>query len=111
MIKFISRRVAVVLVAALLASPTPQALAATETPKPGATTAGNYLAGRHAQAVREMASAIAFYAAVLAREPDNPDLLRRAFVIYLAEGRIADALALAPRLPKEDAARIGFNVV
>ena len=108
MIKFISRRVAVVLVAALLASPAPQALAATEAPRPGATTAGNYLAGRHAQAVREMASAIAFYAAVLAREPDNPDLLRRAFVIYLAEGRIADALALAPRLPKEDAARIGY---
>ncbi|MSO84819.1 MAG: tetratricopeptide repeat protein [Rhodospirillales bacterium] len=83
-------------------------LAATETPKPGATTAGNYLAGRHAQAVRDMASAIAFYAAVLAREPDNPDLLRRAFVIYLAEGRIADALALAPRIPKDDSARIGY---
>ena len=82
--------------------------AATEAPKPGVSTAGNYLAGRHAQVVREMASAIAFYAVVLAREPDNPDLLRRAFVIYLAEGRIAEALALAPRIPKEDAARNGY---
>jgi tetratricopeptide (TPR) repeat protein len=77
-----------------------------EASKPGATTTGNYLAGRHAQAVREMGNAIAFYSAVLAREPDNPDLLRRAFVLYLGEGKIADALKLAGRMSKEDSARL-----
>lgn len=82
--------------------------AATEAPKPGVSTAGNYLAGRHAQVVREMDSAIAFYSAVLAREPNNPDLLRRAFVLFLAEGRIADVLALAPRLAADEAARMGY---
>jgi len=79
-----------------------------EASKPGATTTGNYLAGRHAQAVREMGSAIAFYSAVLAREPDNPDLLRRAFVLYLGEGKIADALKLAGRMSKEDSARLVY---
>jgi tetratricopeptide (TPR) repeat protein len=79
-----------------------------EAPKPGATTSGNYLAGRHAQAVREMGSAIAFYSAVLAREPDNPDLLRRAFVLHLGEGKIADALKLAGRMKKEDVARLVY---
>ena len=82
--------------------------AATETPKPGASTVGNYLAGRHAQVVREIESALAFYSAVLAREPENPDLIRRAFVLQLGEGRIADALALAQRLPQDDAKRLGY---
>ncbi len=82
--------------------------AATEAPKPGVSNFGNYLAGRHAQAVREMDAAIAFYAAVLAREPNNPDLLRRAFVLLLAEGRVADALGLAGRMDAGDAARLGF---
>jgi tetratricopeptide (TPR) repeat protein len=77
-------------------------------PRPGASILGNYLAGRHAQAVREMSSAIAYYGAVLAREPDNPDLLRRAFVLYLGEGKIADALALAQRMSKEDATRLAY---
>ena len=82
--------------------------AASEAPKPGASSFGNYLAGRHAQAVREMGAAIAFYSAVLAREPNNPDLLRRGFILHLAEGRVADALGLAGRMDAKDAARLGF---
>lgn len=82
--------------------------AATEAPKPGASSFGNYLAGRHAQATRDMDAAIAFYGAVLAREPDNPDLLRRGFILMLAEGRVDDALAMARRLKAPDAARLGF---
>lgn len=82
--------------------------AATETPKPGASSFGNYLAGRHAQATRDMNAAIAFHGAVLAREPENPDLLRRGFILMLAEGRVDDALTLARRLKTEDAARLGF---
>jgi tetratricopeptide (TPR) repeat protein len=79
-----------------------------QAPRPGASTAGNYLAGRHAQATRDMDPALAYLGAVLAREPDNPDLLRRAFVLYLGEGKVADALALAKRMRPEDAARLAY---
>ena len=86
----------------------PAAGATADAPKPGVSSFGNYLAGRHAQAVREMGAAAAFYSAVLAREPNNPDILRRAFILHLGEGRIADALVLAGRMDAHDAARLGF---
>ena len=103
------RPAAVLFASALFALATPCAgRAATEAPKPGLSTSGNYLAGRHAQVVRDMGNAIAYYGAVLSREPENPDLLRRAFVIYLGEGRIADALAAAGRMTKDEAARLAY---
>ena len=110
MIALVPRRfLAALLACAPLALASPNlSRAATEAPKPGASTSGNYLAGRHAQVVREIESALAFYSAVLAREPENPDLIRRAFVLQLGEGRIPEALALAQRLPKDDATRTGY---
>ena len=94
--------------AAFALAPFAPAFAATEVAKPGFSTAGNYLAGRHAQAVREIESALAFYSAVLASEPQNPDLIRRAFVLQLGEGRFADALALAGRMAPDEAKRVGY---
>ena len=62
------------------------------------STFGSYLAARQAQAMRDSASAADFYAQALAAEPNNGELLRRAFTAMVAEGRIEDAAALAERL-------------
>lgn len=67
-------------------------------PTPGATFTGNYLAGRHAQAQRDMSAAAEFLYAALQDAPDNPALLRRTFLLMTAEGRLKEALALAPRV-------------
>jgi tetratricopeptide (TPR) repeat protein len=68
--------------------------------KPSASLLGNYLAGRHAQVERDMEAAVEFLKAALAKDPDNPDLVKRAFVLFLAEGRMKEALDLARRAAK-----------
>ena len=66
--------------------------------RPGPSTMGNYLAGRHAQAQRQIPTALKFLSAILKQDPDNESLLRRAFILTALEGRIADAADLARRL-------------
>ncbi|HEX9703169.1 MAG TPA: tetratricopeptide repeat protein [Rhodospirillales bacterium] len=65
---------------------------------PGKTLTGNYLAGRHAQSLRDLGAAADFLGAALKLAPDAPDLLRRTFVLMTAEGRMKDAVVLARRL-------------
>jgi len=65
---------------------------------PGKSMTGNYLAGRHAQAQRDLGAAADFLGAALKQAPDAPDLLRRTFVLMTAEGRMRDAQELAKRL-------------
>jgi Flp pilus assembly protein TadD len=62
------------------------------------STYGSYLAARQAQAVRDTASAADFYTQALAQNPDDPELLRRAFTLLATEGRIEEAAALAEKL-------------
>ena len=76
--------------------PGPNAAAKAEA---GLTLSGNYLAGRQAQAGRDMEGAVLFLKAALALDPDNPDLIRRAMLVLLMEGRIPEALPLAKRIP------------
>ncbi|MEE8393699.1 MAG: tetratricopeptide repeat protein [Rhodospirillales bacterium] len=64
----------------------------------GATMAGNYLAGRHAQTTRDMAAATNFYDAALKVSPSIPGLLRRTFVLMVVEGRIEEAAPLARKI-------------
>ena len=71
--------------------PTPQELSKT-------TSAGNYLAGRQANVLRDAASASAYYLAALRSDPKNPELLELAFYSVLAEGDIDEATKLADRL-------------
>lgn len=52
---------------------------------------GNYLAARHAGAVRDTASAADYYASALARDPDNEVILDRAFLLQLADGQVEEA--------------------
>ena len=65
---------------------------------PGESLFGNYLAGRHAQAMREMSTAADFVMAALEDDPGNSDLLRRGFLLMVLDGRMEEALALAGRV-------------
>ncbi|WP_371926846.1 tetratricopeptide repeat protein [Bradyrhizobium sp. WD16] len=62
------------------------------------TTAGSYLAARHASVERDAASAAAFYRSALRADPKNNELLDRAFISSLAEGDIDEAVKLADRI-------------
>ncbi|HEU0072250.1 MAG TPA: tetratricopeptide repeat protein [Alphaproteobacteria bacterium] len=59
---------------------------------------GSYLAARQAQAMSDSANAADFYLQSLAEDPNDPELLRRAFTALTAEGRIEEAAALAEKL-------------
>ncbi len=74
-----------------------------EIPDLGLSTFGNYLAGRHAQFAANPAFAIEYYKSALKKSPDNIDLLRRLAALYISEGKIKPATALAHRLTKMSA--------
>jgi tetratricopeptide (TPR) repeat protein len=62
------------------------------------TTAGSYLAARHASVERDATNAAAFYRSALRSDPKNNELLDRAFISSLAEGDIDEAVKLADRI-------------
>ncbi len=62
------------------------------------TTAGSYLAARHASVERDATSAAAFYRSALRTDPKNNELLDRAFISSLADGDIDEAVKLAERI-------------
>jgi tetratricopeptide (TPR) repeat protein len=64
----------------------------------GLTTAGSYLAARHANIERDANSAAAFYRSALRTDSKNNELLDRAFSSSLADGDIDEAVKLADRL-------------
>jgi tetratricopeptide (TPR) repeat protein len=63
---------------------------------------GAYLAARHAGIERDAAAAAAFYRAALRADPDNKELLDRAFLSLLAGGEVEEAMRLAERIVKSD---------
>ncbi len=66
---------------------------------------GNYLAAGHAQEVHDYADAAKFVEQALASDPDNFELVRRAFVLRISEGRVEDAVQLARRIVELDGNR------
>ncbi len=64
----------------------------------GTSVSGKFLAGRHAEILRDVPRAADYMNEVLVAAPDNQDILRRTFLLQLSDGRIAGALALAERL-------------
>ena len=70
--------------------------------KVGDSTAGNYLAGRLAQKNRDYGNASKFLNHALLSDPENRDLLRRAFLASLAKGRFGQAGDLARRIVDQD---------
>ena len=59
---------------------------------------GSYLAGRHADKMRELGLAADLFTLTLAFDPDNPDLLRRTYYLSASEGRMDAAVGFARRL-------------
>ncbi|MEK9944519.1 MAG: tetratricopeptide repeat protein [Alphaproteobacteria bacterium] len=56
---------------------------------------GSYLAGLYARATGDSRSAADFYAKAIADDPGNTDILRKAFRLTLAAGRVDEAVGLA----------------
>ena len=55
---------------------------------PNTSASGSYLAARHAGQQRDAASAAAYYRAALKRDPNNGELLDRAFLSFLVDGDV-----------------------
>lgn len=69
---------------------------------------GNYLAGRFAYASHDIGSAAEYMRRALDNDPGDRTLLQRTVTLLVADGRVQDAVALAPRLIEADpSARIG----
>ncbi|TBW34400.1 tetratricopeptide repeat protein [Siculibacillus lacustris] len=64
--------------------------------------AGSYLAGRYANATRDIAAAADFFETATAIDPSNPVLVERTFQLLVADGRFKEAVALAERLARTD---------
>ena len=68
----------------------------------GATASGSYLAARHAGQQRDAAAAAAYYRSALKRDPNNGELLDRAFLSLLVDGDIDEAVKFAERVAQAD---------
>ena len=69
----------------------------------GATSAsGSYLAARHAGQQRDAAAAAAYYRAALKRDPNNSELLDRAFLSFLVDGDVDEAVKFGERVVQAD---------
>lgn len=75
----------------------PPAAASSEEAEAPATGAGGYLAARQAYKGDDLDTAAAHYRIALGEDPDNPALIRRAFLARLEIGDAATAAALAER--------------
>jgi tetratricopeptide (TPR) repeat protein len=69
---------------------------------------GAYLSGRHALESQDTGAASRFFDMVLAVDPANISLIRRAFLLRLEDGRFAAAMELAPQLTAEDGSDAPF---
>ncbi len=68
----------------------------------GTSLSGNYLAAIVAGAERDTLAASTFFREALRDDPNNQDLVDRAFVAALSNGSMAEATALAPRVLAHD---------
>jgi tetratricopeptide (TPR) repeat protein len=99
--------VGAIAVAAAIVAPTPASSAS----RSGLhSLSGSYLAGRYAGRERDNASAAEFYGRALQADPNNQDLLERAFLLELSSANIIKAEYLARRMigidPRNRLARI-----
>lgn len=83
---------------------TPATTAAPKTaPHPAADSLeGNFLSAYIAVAARDTAAAAHFYREALRDDPNNPDLLDRAFISLLADGDFAESARIAERISARD---------
>ncbi len=64
--------------------------------------AGSYLAGRYANATRDIAAAADFFETATSIDATNPALVERTFQLLVADGRLKEALGLAEKLIRTD---------
>jgi tetratricopeptide (TPR) repeat protein len=87
----------------LAAAPVELAAQASSTPQSGNTSAsGSYLAARHAGQQRDAGAAAAYYRSALKRDPGNSELLDRAFLSFLVDGEVDEAVKYAERVAQID---------
>jgi tetratricopeptide (TPR) repeat protein len=76
--------------------------------------AGNYLAARVAEAEHDTFAASTFFRETLRSDPQNIDLVQRAFVSALANGDMPDSFVLAQKVlardPRNSSARLALGV-
>jgi len=90
---------------AVLAAAAPITLAAQQSAPvdlSGLTASGSYLAARHAGQQRDAAAAASYYRSALKRDPNNSELLDRAFLSFLVDGEIDEAVKFADRVLQAD---------
>ena len=90
------------LAALLAAAPTPLAAQQTSAQSGAISASGSYLAARHAGQQRDGAAAAAYYRAALKRDPSNGELLDRAFLSFLVDGDVDEAVKFAERVAQAD---------
>jgi tetratricopeptide (TPR) repeat protein len=99
----LGRGTALILVAAgLVSSPSVSAREAGEVLQPADSIEGNFLAGYVASAARDTAAAATYYREALKADPRNQDLQERAFISFLADGAMPEAIRLAERIAQKD---------
>src|SRR5580658_826276 len=84
------------------AAPTP---AATESKPPPPATAnlfGDYLAGRHAEQLRDYSAAASWFEKAIAADPSSPELISRTFLMAVGAGNFDRAKPLAEQELKID---------
>ena len=84
------------------AAPTP---AATESKPPPAAVAhlfGTYLAGRHAEQIRDYPAAASWFDKAITADPDAPELISRTFLMAVGAGNFDRARPLADQVLKID---------
>jgi tetratricopeptide (TPR) repeat protein len=87
-----------------VAAPTPPA---TENKPPPAAVAdlyGNYLAGRHAERIRDYPAAAEWFDKAIVADPDSPELISRTFLMAVGAGNFERARPLADQVLKLDGA-------
>ena len=81
---------------------------------PAAEAYGHYLSAHLAASEHDLHDAAKYYHAALDHDPENPDLLSRAFLYTAASGEVGDAAKLAVKItaknPDDRAARLTLTV-
>jgi tetratricopeptide (TPR) repeat protein len=89
---------------ACAADPASQDVAAADQGPMRETTSGSYLAARHAERVRDVGNAARFMSEVLDKDPTNFELLTRAHMLLLADGKFDEAVVMARRILQQSPA-------
>jgi tetratricopeptide (TPR) repeat protein len=74
------------------------------------TVVGSYLAGRHAERQRDVTGAARYIGEVLEQDPGNFELLARAHLLMLQDGRFDEAVVLARRIVEQNATNAQAHV-